>query len=67
MESKSIKMAMFISVIFHKIKNTVEVPFFGLVYANQRIRNKFSSTMVTGGEVYLMEWANIQRIMVFYE
>ncbi len=67
MESKYIKMAMFISVIFHRIKNTVEVPFFGLVYVNQRIRNKFNSIMVTGGEVYLMEWASIQKIMVFIQ
>lgn len=66
MELKYIKMVIYISVIFHKIKNTVEVPFFGLVYVNQRIRNKFNSIMVTGGEVYLMELVNIQRTMEIY-
>lgn len=67
MESKYIKMAMYISVTFHKIKNTVEAPFFGLVYVNQRIRNKFNSIMVTGGEVYPMGWVSIRRTMVIYQ
>ena len=69
MEYNFTRMVMCILEILVKIKNMVKVLSFGLIlYLNHSYNklNKYNNIMEIGGEVYLMEWDNISKIMVIY-
>lgn len=70
MDANSTVMVTYTLVTSHKIRNMGKDHSTGLVYALLLAQNKqilrYSSTMVTGGEDFPMEKANIKKQMVNY-
>ena len=70
LDVNSIRMEIFILVIFRKIKNMAKVHSIGLAYAlllaPRRQVLRFSSIMGIGGVVCLMAKDNIKRLMVIF-